>query len=164
LLVRSGSFFFLFCLKLGLRGSVFAVRSTPYPREGISDVLAPGPIIRVLTVGSTKMQAVVIASETSFYFSCFFSFSVTLIRAGRRKEMEAPGTREKVGARKVAKCGGDSPVDAGRYSPTYRKNSNDAQTLGMTTNTFAAELSLGQVLAYRKTNPPPNHPTNRLSL
>jgi len=50
LLVRSGSFFFLFCLKLGLRGSVFAVRSTPYPREGISDVLAPGPIIRVLTV------------------------------------------------------------------------------------------------------------------
>ena len=27
------------------------MRSTPYPREGISDVLAPGPIIRVLTVG-----------------------------------------------------------------------------------------------------------------
>ena len=50
LLVRSGSFFFFFCLKLGLRGPVFAVRSTPYPREGISDVLAPGPIIRVLTV------------------------------------------------------------------------------------------------------------------
>jgi len=54
LLVRSGSFFFLFCLKLGLRGSVFAVRSTPYPREGISDVLAPGPIIRVLTVVPVK--------------------------------------------------------------------------------------------------------------
>ena len=50
MLVRSGSFFFLFCLKLGLRGSVFAVRSPPYPREGISDVFTSGPIIRVLTV------------------------------------------------------------------------------------------------------------------
>ena len=50
LLVRSGSFFFLFCLKLGLRGSVFVVRSPPYPREGISDVLTSGPIVRVLTV------------------------------------------------------------------------------------------------------------------
>jgi len=50
LLVRSGSFFFLFCLKQGLRGSVFAVRSPPYPGERISDVFASGPIIRVLTV------------------------------------------------------------------------------------------------------------------
>jgi len=49
-LVRPGSFFFFFCLKLGLRGSVFAVRSPPFPREGISDVLASGPIIRVLTI------------------------------------------------------------------------------------------------------------------
>ena len=40
LLVRSGSFFFFFCLKQGLRGSVFAVRSPPYPGEGISDVFA----------------------------------------------------------------------------------------------------------------------------
>ena len=50
LLVRSGSFFFLFCLRLGLRGSVFAVRSPPYPREGVSDVLVSGPIIPVLMV------------------------------------------------------------------------------------------------------------------
>ena len=58
LLVRSGSFFFLFCLKLELRGSLFAVRSPPYPREGISDVLALGPIIRVLTVAGylTKLK------------------------------------------------------------------------------------------------------------
>jgi len=34
LLERSGTFFFLFYLKLGLRGSVFAVRSPPYTREG----------------------------------------------------------------------------------------------------------------------------------
>jgi len=33
-----------------VRGSVFAVRSPPYPGEGISDVVASGPIIRVLTV------------------------------------------------------------------------------------------------------------------
>ena len=52
LLVRSGSFFFLFCLRLGLRGSVFAVRSPPYPREGISDFKVSGPIIPVLTVPS----------------------------------------------------------------------------------------------------------------
>lgn len=31
-------FFLFFCLKLGLRESVFVVRSPPYPREGISDV------------------------------------------------------------------------------------------------------------------------------
>lgn len=40
LLVRSGSLPFPFCLKLGLRGLVFAVRSSPYPRDGIPDVLA----------------------------------------------------------------------------------------------------------------------------
>jgi len=50
LLVWSGSFFFFFCLKLGLRRSLFAVRSPPYPREGISNVLARGPIIPVSTV------------------------------------------------------------------------------------------------------------------
>ena len=93
-----------------------------------------------------------IAGETSFYFN-FFIFSVTLIRAGWRKEIEAPGTREKIGARKVAQCGGDSQVEGGRYSSAYRQNSNDIQTLGMTTNTFAAELSLGQVSAHRKTTP-----------
>jgi len=38
LLVRSGSFFSLLRLQLGLMGSVFAVRSPPYPREGIPDV------------------------------------------------------------------------------------------------------------------------------
>ena len=52
LLVKSSSFFFLFCLKPGLRGPVFAVRSPPYPREGISDVLARGPIVPVLEVVS----------------------------------------------------------------------------------------------------------------
>ena len=87
-----------------------------------------------------------IAGETSFHFY-FFIFSVTLIRAGWRKEIEAPGTREKIGARKVAQCGGDSQVEGGRYISAYRQNSNDTQTLGMTTNTFAAELSLGQVSA-----------------
>jgi len=40
LLVWSDYFFFFFCLKLGLRRSLFAVRSPPYPREGISNVLA----------------------------------------------------------------------------------------------------------------------------
>ena len=30
-----------------MRGSVFAMRLPPYPREGISDVLAPGSIARV---------------------------------------------------------------------------------------------------------------------
>ena len=40
LLVWSDSFFFFFCVKLGLRRSLFAVRSPPYPREGISNVLA----------------------------------------------------------------------------------------------------------------------------
>jgi len=50
LLVRSGSFFFLFCLKHGLGGSVFAVRSPPYPGKGISDDLASDPIIRVLPI------------------------------------------------------------------------------------------------------------------
>ena len=49
LLVWSGSFFFFFCLKLRLRRSLFAVRSPPYPREGISNVLARGPIIPVST-------------------------------------------------------------------------------------------------------------------
>ena len=33
LLVKSGTFFFLFCLKLGLRGSVFAMRSPPSIHE-----------------------------------------------------------------------------------------------------------------------------------
>ena len=55
LLVRSGSFFFLFCLRLGLRRSVFAVRSPPYPREGISDFKVSGPIIPVLTVQYSNM-------------------------------------------------------------------------------------------------------------
>jgi len=58
LLVRPGSFFFLFCLNRGLRGSVFTGRSLPYPREGISDILASGPIIRVLTVLQTVFPAV----------------------------------------------------------------------------------------------------------
>jgi len=40
LLVWSDYFFFFFCLKLSLRRSLFAVRSPPYPREGISNVLA----------------------------------------------------------------------------------------------------------------------------
>jgi len=40
LLVWSDYFFFFFFLKLGLRRSLFAVRSPPYPREGISNVLA----------------------------------------------------------------------------------------------------------------------------
>ena len=53
LLVWFGSFFFFFCLKLGLRRSLFAVRSPPYPREGISNVLARGPIIPVSTVHRT---------------------------------------------------------------------------------------------------------------
>jgi len=48
-LVGSGSFFFFSCLKHGLRESIFAVRSTPYPREGI-DVFARSSIIPVLTV------------------------------------------------------------------------------------------------------------------
>ena len=43
LLVRAGTFFFLFCLKLG-RVS-FCCALAPYPREGISDVFASGPII-----------------------------------------------------------------------------------------------------------------------
>jgi len=34
LLVRSGSFFFFFCLELVLRGSVFAVRSPPLSKRG----------------------------------------------------------------------------------------------------------------------------------
>ena len=55
LLVRSGSFFFFFCFRLGLRGSVFAVRSPPYPREGISDFKVSGPIIPVLTVSRYDM-------------------------------------------------------------------------------------------------------------
>ena len=50
LLVRSGSFFFSLCLKLGLRGSVLDVCLPPHLGEGISDVLASGPIILVLTV------------------------------------------------------------------------------------------------------------------
>jgi len=50
LLVRSGSFFFFFCPKHGPRESIFAVRSTPYPREGISDVFVRGSIIPVLKV------------------------------------------------------------------------------------------------------------------
>jgi len=80
LLVRSGSFFFLFRLKLGLRGSVFAVRSTPYPREGISDVLAPGPIIRVLTVLTALEQIIKKISKPKELSTCvsgvydFFSF------------------------------------------------------------------------------------------
>jgi len=41
LLVRSGSFFFLFCLKLGLRGSVFAVRSPPLSKTGNFGGLRP---------------------------------------------------------------------------------------------------------------------------
>lgn len=41
LLVRSGPFSFFFSgLEVGLRGSVFAVRSPHYPREGISEVWA----------------------------------------------------------------------------------------------------------------------------
>jgi len=40
----------LFCLKLGQRESVFAVRSPPYPRDGISDVFARGSITLVNTV------------------------------------------------------------------------------------------------------------------
>jgi len=47
MLVRCGAFFF-FCLKMGLRRSVFKVPSPPYPREGILDVLARGSIIRLL--------------------------------------------------------------------------------------------------------------------
>jgi len=34
LLVRSGSFFFFYCPKPGLRGSVFAVRSPPRSKRG----------------------------------------------------------------------------------------------------------------------------------
>ena len=43
-------FIFYFSLKLGLRRSVFDVRSPPYPREGISNVLARDSIITVLAV------------------------------------------------------------------------------------------------------------------
>ena len=50
LLVRSGTFFSLLCLKHGLKGPVIAMRPPPYPRAGISDALASSPIIRVLTV------------------------------------------------------------------------------------------------------------------
>ena len=50
LLAKSGSFFFFFRLELGQKGSVFAVCSSPYLREGILDVLARGLIIGVLTV------------------------------------------------------------------------------------------------------------------
>lgn len=39
---------------LSLRGRDCAVRSPPCPREGISDVLAGGSIIRVLTVDKTS--------------------------------------------------------------------------------------------------------------
>lgn len=55
-LARPGAFSSLFCLKLGLRGSVFAVCSPPYPRERISGVLTSGPIIRVLTVVMTRIN------------------------------------------------------------------------------------------------------------
>jgi len=44
-------FFCFFVLSPELRGPVFAALSSPYPREGISDVLARGSIIPVLTVG-----------------------------------------------------------------------------------------------------------------
>jgi len=47
LLVWSDTFFFFFCLKLALRGSVVAVLSPLHPR-GISDVVARGSIIPVL--------------------------------------------------------------------------------------------------------------------
>jgi len=47
-LVRSGSFFFFFSLGPGLRESVASVRSTPYLREGISDVFAPGSLFQFL--------------------------------------------------------------------------------------------------------------------
>jgi len=49
MLVRSMIFVF-FVLSPGLRDPVFAVLSSPYPREGISEVLARGSIIPVLTV------------------------------------------------------------------------------------------------------------------
>ena len=47
--VRSGKFLF-FYLRPKLSGSVSAGRSPSYLREGISDLLARGSIIRVLTV------------------------------------------------------------------------------------------------------------------
>jgi len=50
LLIGPSPFFPFFPPKPGLRGSAFAMRSYPYPREGISDVPARGSIIRVPTV------------------------------------------------------------------------------------------------------------------
>ena len=49
-------FLFLFCLMSRAEGPVFAVLSSPYPREGISDVLASGSIIPVLTVSYSLLK------------------------------------------------------------------------------------------------------------
>ena len=46
LLVRS-SVFFIF---IGFRGQIFGVLFTPFPEEEISNYIAHGPIIQVLTV------------------------------------------------------------------------------------------------------------------
>jgi len=46
LLVRSVVFFFFFCLG----GQILGVFFAPFPEEGVSDYIAHGPIIRVLTV------------------------------------------------------------------------------------------------------------------
>ena len=49
LLEWSGTILFFFALSLGLRLSVFAALSPPYPREGILDILGGGSINTVLT-------------------------------------------------------------------------------------------------------------------
>ena len=65
LLVKSGSFYFLFCLKFGLRVSVFAVRSPPYPREGISDVLTSVQLFEFLRYTSTSsVSALILVLES----------------------------------------------------------------------------------------------------
>jgi len=67
MLVRSTIIYF-FVLSRRLRGPVFAVLSSPYPREGISDVLARGSIIPVLTVLEYRNRKVRLSSEFSFFF------------------------------------------------------------------------------------------------
>jgi len=87
LLVWSGYFFFFICLELGLKRPLFAVRSPPYPREGISNVLARGPILPVSTVVYLEYSASLFAFYDMLCSLCSAVKSSTIRQIVYRKEL-----------------------------------------------------------------------------
>lgn len=74
LLVKLGSFVFLFDLRRGPGGSVFALCSPPYPTEGISNSYSLGPIIRALTV----LYLILWVCDDHCLISCNFQIPICL--------------------------------------------------------------------------------------